>query len=419
MGCRTPCADKIVTNQINHTDDLMVNQLKTTETEQGEDVAECIEGEDGVAETLSALTDAALHPSTTVHNDRLYTVIYGPNTSPNGFTALTSAWNPLVKQSRYNTIFLTHEWQTTWWQYLGVGDLWIIALYAEATDKLVGIIPLYRTQHQEGRHAGKQVLTLVGCIEVSDYLDMIIAKGWETTVYQTFLAWLQSDDAPAWDVVDLCNLPEDSLTYRTFADLSRDAGLQTTVEQEDVAPQFTLPLRYETYLQEQVEKKQRHEIRRKQRRAEREADIGFYLVGPEHNLEAEVDDFVVLQRASREDKAEFMTPAMRRFFGAVARTMLDAGHLRLSFLTMNGEKAAVLFAFEYDRRFLLYNSGYDPDAYSQLSPGWVNLSYSIQYAIASGCRVFDFMQGDEEYKYRFGSQDYKVMRVIVDREGNQ
>jgi CelD/BcsL family acetyltransferase involved in cellulose biosynthesis len=39
----------------------------------------------------------------------------------------------------------------------------------------------------------------------------------------------------------------------------------------------------------------------------------------------------------------------------------------------------------------------------------------VQYAIAAGCRVFDFMQGDEEYKYRFGSQDYKVMRTIVER----
>ena len=27
--------------------------------------------------------------------------------------------------------------------------------------------------------------------------------------------------------------------------------------------------------------------------------------------------------------------------------------------------------------------------------------------------VFDFMQGDEEYKYRFGAHDYKVMRVII------
>ena len=132
-------------------------------------------------------------------------------------------------------------------------------------------------------------------------------------------------------------------------------------------------------------------------------------------MEAEVDDFIALQRASRADKADFMTPEMRHFFLAVAQAMLAADRLRLFFMTINGEKAASLFAFEYNRRFWLYNSGYDPDAYAQLSPGWVLLAYIIQYAIAAGCRVFDFMQGNEEYKYRFGAHDYKVMRVILRR----
>jgi CelD/BcsL family acetyltransferase involved in cellulose biosynthesis len=193
------------------------------------------------------------------------------------------------------------------------------------------------------------------------------------------------------------------------------AAFQVEVKQEDTAPQFVLPLRYEEYLQEQVEKKQRHEIRRKQRRAERETAVDFYYVGAQHNLVAEVDDFVALQQASREDKAQFMTPEMRHFFGVMAQRMHDAGWLRLCFLTLNGEKAATLLGFEYNRRYLLYNSGYDPEAYPHLSPGWVLLAYAIQYAIAVGDHLFDFMQGDEEYKYRFGSQDYAVMRVLISR----
>ena len=108
-----------------------------------------------------------------------------------------------------------------------------------------------------------------------------------------------------------------------------------------------------------------------------------------------------------------MTPAMQRFFLEVARRMLAMGSLRLFFLTINGKKAATMFAFEYGRRFWLYNSGFDPEAHAQLSLGWVLLAYVIEYAIATGCEVFDFMQGNEEYKYRFGAQDYKVMRVIV------
>lgn len=350
------------------------------------------------------------------HPPVLHWTVYGPDSIPNGFEALEDEWNALLARSRFNTVFLTYEWQTTWWDYLGTGDLWIVAMHHPETRELVGIVPLYLAVSEKGKWAGRRKLNLVGCIEVSDYLDVIAAKGWEHAVFATLRAWLCSHEAPDWEVLDLCNLPEDSLTYTALPPLFEEAGLEVNISREDVAPQFKLPLRYETYLQEQVDKKQRHEIRRKQRRAERETEVGFYVVDDSHNLTAEMDDFAALQRASREDKAEFMTPEMRRFFNAMAQRMYDAGYLRLLFLTLNGEKAAALLIFDYNNRFLLYNSGYDPDAHAHLSPGWVLLAYSIQYAIALGTKVFDFMQGDEEYKYRFGSEDYDVMRVIVDRQ---
>lgn len=346
-----------------------------------------------------------------------YTV-YGPDSTPDGFATLASEWNALLRRSSFNSLFLTHEWQTTWWQYQGEGELWIVA-FRTGEDELVGIVPLYLQAGTAAPFTGQRKFNLVGCIEVSDYLDAIIAQGWEEQVYRGLLEWLQSEAAPAWDVLDLCNLPAVSQTYTALPSVFEAAGFAVEVKQEDTAPQFKLPLRYDDYLEQQVEKKQRHEIRRKQRRAERETEVGFYIVdnaaNGAQNLEAEVDDFIALQRASRADKADFMTPEMRRFFKAVARSMADVGYLRLCFLTLNGEKAAALFAFCYDRRFWLYNSGYDPDAHSHLSPGWVLLAYSIQYAIAAGCQVFDFMQGDEEYKYYFGGLDYKVMRVLVRR----
>jgi len=355
--------------------------------------------------------DAPAPPAT--HAAALLCTAYGPAADRDGFAVLSAEWNDLVARARFNSIFLTHEWQTTWWDSLGQGDLWIVAFRCPQSKALVGIAPLFLHTLETGADAGKRQFNLVGCIEVSDYLDVIAERDRESEVYTALLAWLHSPAAPAWDIADLCNLPEVSLTYQALPGLAANYGLRAAVTQEDTAPQFTLPLRYEEYLQTRVEKKQRHEIRRKQRRAEREATTGFYLVGPEHVIEAEVDDFIALQRASRADKADFMTPQMRRFFLAIARRMLQAGLLRLMFLTIDGDKAATLFAFEYDRRFWLYNSGYDPDAHAQLSPGWVLLSYAIQYAIATGCRVFDFMQGDEEYKYRFGAADYKVMRVTL------
>ena len=34
-------------------------------------------------------------------------------------TRLRDEWNDLLRRSRFDTVFLTWEWQSTWWQHLG------------------------------------------------------------------------------------------------------------------------------------------------------------------------------------------------------------------------------------------------------------------------------------------------------------
>jgi len=44
------------------------------------------------------------------------------------------------------------------------------------------------------------------------------------------------------------------------------------------------------------------------------------------------------------------------------------------------------------------------------------LGYHLQDSIARGRRVFDFLRGDEVYKYRFGGQDLEVLQITVRRD---
>jgi CelD/BcsL family acetyltransferase involved in cellulose biosynthesis len=67
-----------------------------------------------------------------------------------------------------------------------------------------------------------------------------------------------------------------------------------------------------------------------------------------------------------------------------------------------------MLGFVYNDRLLVYNSGYDPTNYAELSPGIVLTSHIIEDAIRRGMRIFDFLQGDEIYKYRFGARDTVV-----------
>ena len=46
---------------------------------------------------------------------------------------------------------------------------------------------------------------------------------------------------------------------------------------------------------------------------------------------------------------------------------------------------------------------------------WVLLSYLLQWANQHGRKEFDFMRGDEDYKYKFGGVRRDVMRAKVSR----
>jgi CelD/BcsL family acetyltransferase involved in cellulose biosynthesis len=53
------------------------------------------------------------------------------------------------------------------------------------------------------------------------------------------------------------------------------------------------------------------------------------------------------------------------------------------------------------------------DSAGTLSPGWVLLAKLIDQAIQNKRAVYDFMQGNEIYKYRFGGKDTEVWRVTI------
>ncbi len=339
-------------------------------------------------------------------------------TDASAFAALRPEWNALLRRSRTDTIFLTWEWQSTWWECIGAsrGALYVLAARAAASDAghLIGIIPLYLADGPLGR-----TLQVVGCIEVSDYLDLIVEAGQEQPLYAAFLDWLGAADAaggaPGWDALDLCNQPAATLAHTLLPELARARGWQAEVTQEDVCPIVELSGDFDTSL-EGLDTKQRHEVRRKLRRLEREAPGSrVRYVTDAGEAQAAVQEFIRLHRLSSGAKDAFMTPDMASFFHEVAYTAARAGWLELSFLELEGRPLASYFGFTYRGDLEIYNSGYDPQAYPQLSPGWVLLAEVIRHSIAMGRARLDFLQGDEDYKYRFGGVDTPVYRTVITR----
>src|SRR5438105_5931328 len=99
---------------------------------------------------------------------------------------LQPAWEALLRQSASATIFLTWEWTTAWWSAYGKSrELRILAAYDE-DGVLRGVAPLCRQTMRKYGHT-VQALSFVGdASNDSDYLDFIIARGYEEQVMAAF-----------------------------------------------------------------------------------------------------------------------------------------------------------------------------------------------------------------------------------------
>jgi CelD/BcsL family acetyltransferase involved in cellulose biosynthesis len=331
--------------------------------------------------------------------------------SSDGFSELAPDWNGLLRSSSADTVFMTYEWQSTWWRYLGDGTPVLIAMRGP-DGQLAGLAPLYRGLND----AGEWELNTVGCVDVSDYLDLIARRGHEAEVFSAFLDLLASapDRGFAWDVVSLCNVPQESATLSLLGPMASSRGFHVTSRVQEVCPIIKLPASWDEYL-EGLDGKDRRELRRKLRKATPLAGVEWYLFGPDHDLDVQVDRFLHLMGMSHPDKAEFLHRGHRAFMHAIARTAWQEGWLELAFLTVDGEPAATAFNFVYNNRTLLYNSGLDAARFLALSPGIVLTALLIEHSIQQGRELFDFLRGDEAYKYQLGGADTTVHQLVIRR----
>ena len=319
-------------------------------------------------------------------------------------------WNELLTGSISDNPFLRYEYQSVWWEHRGGGE-WpaadLVLVSAREDEKLIGIAPLFISEYE-----GQPALLLIGSIEISDYLDLIVRMDDHTQFLSGLLDFLASSLPDNWRSLDWYNLPDSSPTLAALKAESTQRGWTHLEEIYRPTPRIALNGDFEEYLS-RVEKKQRHEIRRKMRRAEESGRGVRWVISDLTDIEAEIDSFLALMEQDQ-GKAGFLREPMRVQMRAVIRTAYENGWLWLAFLEADGQRIAAALNFDYKDKLWGYNAGVNR-AFMDLSPGWVLLGHILQWACENKRTEFDFMRGDEEYKYRFGAVNKYVMRVKLTR----
>ena len=351
-----------------------------------------------------------------------------------------AAWDALVDGSPAATPFSRHCVQKAWWDAYGAEahDQTLVVMDRGAPDEIVGIAPLmHRHELEPGDLAARTTLrhevgrplrpvpdsataVFFGASYHADYATVLAGAGDMVAVCDAVASALAEQDPSRWDVVDLRRLrfgdPAADALAAAFERLAPEAGWVVTREEEDVCPVATLPegADFDGFLAT-LGKKERHEIRRKIRRAEGTGEVRL-----ERSAEplADLDAFVELHQKRWGDEGLFPPTAggaaSRRFFAGLFGSCAGTGPVELRFLTVAGRRIAAGVTFDDDETVYYYNAGVEPDA-REFSPGVIMVALYIQQAIEQGRRKVDFMRGNEPYKYEWGAVDQPIERLLVRR----
>ena len=314
------------------------------------------------------------------------------------FESLANLYSDPENHLKWPSVFVLPEWIKTWWKTFGEGFEPLLLSIAHQ-GRTIGLALLKRKD---------ETVSFMGSADICDYLDFVVSPGSETLFFSALLEYLPSIGVKE---IDLQCLRPDSVTTTSLVPMVCGLGHSMLCEPDGVSFSVDLPQTWETYLQ-QLNSKQRHEVKRKIRRLQESGDVRFEVHEDLHDEPDKVELFFTLFKESRTDKCEFMTCSMESFFRDMFQTMSRIKILKMGLLRIDEKIVAALLYFDYDNTFFLYNNGYDV-AYRSLSIGVLSKVFAIQQSIREKKAIFDFLKGMEEYKARLGGGVIDLSRCRI------
>jgi CelD/BcsL family acetyltransferase involved in cellulose biosynthesis len=314
------------------------------------------------------------------------------------------AWRQLTTSDPTSTPFATAGWLGPWWRHWGEGlEPWTITVHDD-DGQLVGAAPLAR-----GRRRGARVLLGAGTV-VGNHWDVLAAPHLRHEVVSAVAAVL-AERASAWDALVLDRLPDDSSTPEVLA---AAIGVSPHEREGVPSPRTALAASMEDQLAEL-----RSGARRKVRRCLERLDAGVIevtIVTDPEELPGFVEEWQALRvdawaARGRSINPEHASERFRAFTLDAVREMLPEGQVLARRFHHGGRCVALAIDFEDERTAYYWLNGYEP-RHQDLRLGYTVVVDGMRRAIAEGRRTYDFMLGDEAYKFELGG-DGRALRSVV------
>ena len=333
------------------------------------------------------------------------------------FESLAPVWDSLLEKCPdESSMYLTHEWLATWWKYFGEGKR-LNLLLVERDRRVIGIVPLIRNEYRIGpfKLDALESITWTSC----NYVGLMSPEH-RQEVISALLAYLAENLRGVSLILRLSLIPGDSqflsALKRSMAPLAESLVFQESVR--TLAPYIELPSSWDEYFSS-LGRRRRKILNSTLRALEKEHSIVELRQCDADSLEEGLSQFFDLHQERWRAvglRGSFTDPRDREFYREVARKFLKRNWLHLSSLTIDGDVASALFGCIYNQKFYAITAARNI-RYSKYDVGHLHKMQVIKDAISQNLREFDFLQGDEPYKFYWTESARRYMQVIIIKRG--
>jgi CelD/BcsL family acetyltransferase involved in cellulose biosynthesis len=334
----------------------------------------------------------------------------------NIFETLREDWRRLFAEAECSP-FLSWEWLSIWHKWFGAdsGGREPFILKAYRGDHLIGLLPLCSQKKNVLGMRLKRLGFLGEETGGADYLDLIAKREDKAEIWAAIFDFLKEEND--FDLLALENLAGDSDSAQLLQNFGQNTAkkrFQYAEETTTVCPQIDLAGGWDAVLKTS---KRASNFKRRLKQLEKMPGFEFRTVtAPGETAEAFERFFQLHEKRWLKQGGSELSghPRLVSFQRDLVSALSEAGLIRFDEIWAEGECRSSVYGLDDRRAFYYYNSGYDLE-WANYSVGLVLIGLSVKSAIERGSSRYDFLRGEETYKFDWANNQKELVTVRLNR----
>lgn len=326
------------------------------------------------------------------------------------FDELKTAWEKVYSADPHAHIFVSWMWLRNWIKTTSY-SWFILAVQPNSTSPYVAFLPLMMPTRGIYKFRPVRVLYMGGR-PFAGYTGMICLPEYEEAVLAALGQYIQ--EQLGWDRFQLENILDpriDGFLKKHFSYRKFNVQLIQRYKRDSCVFIPSLPETWEQYIQDFIGAR----TRRNMRRSFKEVKAQNLHISQIQNstMERDIEALLTLWQRRWGSTAQIRWRA--QWYRDIMRYYFENNYLWLGVLWDGTTPISALSGIIDRQKGVFYASltGSSIDKYASLSPGKVVFWRSLQYAIENGFQTYDFMAGDEDYKFSFGATKRSLSHAII------